>query len=264
MFGGLVQRAYSGPVRRSARSLGLEGTLASLYYGLVSLAGGETVTVEVGDVSAVFLAPTERVRERIENLATSERPVLEDLSVRLRPNDVVWDVGAHVGLYACLTDSVVEEGRVVAFEPSPARAALLSRNVRLNGADVDVANLALSDGTSTDGLDVGDRPDVAVERGDDLVRTGELPAPDVVKMDVEGGERLALDGMPRALTTCRVLYCEIHPEEVAGSERGLNGEDVRAIDDALRDAGFDVIERIHERDEQPFVRASRESDTGEQ
>ena len=53
---------------------------------------------------------------------------------------------------------------------------------------------------------------VRTERGDGSVRDGAIPAPTVVKIDVEGAEPLVLDGMRRTLADdrCRLVYCEEH------------------------------------------------------
>src|SRR4051794_39643433 len=56
------------------------------------------------------------------------------LQSRIRPGAEIWNVGANVGVYALQAANWVgPSGRVLAFEPNPAAARLLMRNVRLNG-----------------------------------------------------------------------------------------------------------------------------------
>lgn len=56
------------------------------------------------------------------------------LRKRVRPGDVVWNAGANVGVYALqLAHMVGPSGRVVGFEPNGHAAAILERNIRLNG-----------------------------------------------------------------------------------------------------------------------------------
>jgi len=51
---------------------------------------------------------------------------------------------------------------------------------------------------------------------DELVAGGEAPAPDVVKIDVEGAELDVLAGMERVLAEVRpVLICEMHGKNAA-------------------------------------------------
>ena len=63
----------------------------------------------------------------------------------VEPGDVVWDVGANVGLYSCYAAKA--GARVLAFEPSGINFGLLVAHVELNGLDQSVAPycLALTD-----------------------------------------------------------------------------------------------------------------------
>src|SRR5215813_2618674 len=61
---------------------------------------------------------------------TNELPVQEVLAKWLSPGGVFYDVGANAGFFSLIASRLVgERGRVVAFEPSPAVAASLKRNV---------------------------------------------------------------------------------------------------------------------------------------
>jgi len=50
---------------------------------------------------------------------------------RVGPNDVVVDVGAHIGRYTL--SAAVHASKVIAMEPDPGSFQILDRNVRLNG-----------------------------------------------------------------------------------------------------------------------------------
>lgn len=65
---------------------------------------------------------------------------------RLKPGDVLLDIGANVGYYTLLGARLVgSAGRVVAFEPSPTIRASLLRNIELNELDnVEVQGYAVS------------------------------------------------------------------------------------------------------------------------
>jgi hypothetical protein len=62
-------------------------------------------------------------------------------------------------------------------------------------------------------------PDSIIVQGtslDDFHFEGENPAPHIVKMDIEGGEVLALPGMRRLLETAQpVVFLELHGPEAA-------------------------------------------------
>ena len=102
--------------------------------------------------------PTLDVRIRVTNEATARLRVesvakepwtVAWLERSVRPGDVVWDVGANVGVYALLAARLLgEEGEVVAVEPGYASFAALCDNVLLNGLEKRVMPLPLVLGES--------------------------------------------------------------------------------------------------------------------
>src|SRR5439155_7240762 len=74
-----------------------------------------------------------------------ESHILRELLRALKPGDVVWDVGANVGMYAMLIARAVgPAGRVCAFEPSRACFGRLQENIDRNRAsNVTAFRLAL-------------------------------------------------------------------------------------------------------------------------
>lgn len=148
-----------------------------------------------------------------------EREVLDAIVSNLPRGGVLWDVGANVGLHAITTKRLRPDATVVAFEPSPHTAARLIANCRLNAADVAVVTSALADSNGIARLSIVTRgnsglsslrpwPDVRYEtaimcpcaRAADLVMTGALPMPNVVKLDVEGFEAEVLQGFGELLS----------------------------------------------------------------
>jgi len=130
----------------------------------------------------------------------------------VRPGDVVLDLGAHIGYCTLLLARLVgPSGRVVAFEPDPANFELLRRNVEGNGyRNVTLCPLAVSDRCGQARLyrsadNAGDhrlhaspeaRPSVAVEAVSlDHVFRDYAGRVDLIKMDVQGSEGAALEGM---------------------------------------------------------------------
>jgi FkbM family methyltransferase len=145
-----------------------------------------------------------------------EQPVVDAFAAAIRPGDVVYDIGAWIGPYTLLASKLVgPSGRVISFEPDPAAREQLERNLGLNGAaNVAVFPLALSDRNGTARLSGGGSEAVVGATGDVEIETMTLPdfiaregAPDVVKLDIEGGER-KLD--TEALSRARELFVEVH------------------------------------------------------
>lgn len=120
----------------------------------------------------------------------------------------VYDLGAHVGFYTLLSSrGVGPTGQVIAFEPLPSNVSLLKRNLVLNGCtNCRIMEVAVSDrsgsawfdaqpGRSSEGhLAPRGRVQVSVVVLDELIKEGNLPVPNVIKMDIEGAEYAALSG----------------------------------------------------------------------
>lgn len=170
----------------------------------------------------------------------------------LKPDDVLYDVGANIGAYTLLAAVTVPGIRVVSFEPSPANFAALSANVELNSVaeQVVAVPLALGDrprsavldgdaavpGTSPrleDGAPDGEATMVLVDRLDDIVERFGLPTPNHLKVDVDGNELEVLAGAERLLGSdwARTLMVELH------HERG------EAVVERLVRFGFELVER---------------------
>ncbi|HEY1332413.1 MAG TPA: FkbM family methyltransferase [Actinomycetota bacterium] len=155
-------------------------------------------------------------------LGTYEHDKQRAFARLLRPGDVLYDVGAHVGFYTLLgARTVGPKGRVVAFEPFPRNLAFLRRHLRLNRvANATVVAAAVGDAAGTAAFSEGpgaDRPTTAVAassmgrldpggphavpvvRLDEVVDRGDVPAPTALKIDVEGGEVGVLAGAERLL-----------------------------------------------------------------
>lgn len=160
-----------------------------------------------------------------------EVPVQEAMRRHLGPGGVFYDVGANIGFFALLaTRFVGDTGRVIAFEPAPDNAAAILANAALNGVErIAVVERAVGARSGTARLQVVDDQswsrledcgshlatqlviEVGVVAIDALVASGELPAPTVVKLDVEGAETAALEGMRAVLREHRpAVICELH------------------------------------------------------
>jgi FkbM family methyltransferase len=182
------------------------------------------------------------------NRSVGEKRVNSAILALTHRADVVWDVGANVGVYTrlCL-ERVGNEGHVVAVEPVPSNAARLRELGPPERLTVIEAALATTDGrmslvvSGKDGetSSLGDGPDaltVRVARGDTLVTEG-VPRPQIVKIDVEGFEGDVLDGMPDALSSVRSLIIEVHFAALA--RQGRPGEPLRLLE-LLSGDGFIV------------------------
>lgn len=116
-------------------------------------------------------------------------------------------------------------GRTMAVEPLPAAAALLRENIEVNGfAHATVIEAAIGPGPSSGTLKLGrssldgrlgdsgaDGPTVEIVSIDHGVEELGWPPPNVIKLDVEGAEVSAIEGMQRTASRCRpTLLVEVH------------------------------------------------------
>src|SRR5450759_179457 len=142
-------------------------------------------------------------------------------------SSVVYDVGAHGGWYTLLASELVgPRGKVVAFEPLPSAQTLLKRNVEINHCiNVQIVEAAVSDsdGTATFlAMTEGNLGSLSPTYGpitttvktvkiDSLVKKKTIPAPGVIKMDIEGGELVALKGAESTLIEhAPMIFLETH------------------------------------------------------
>lgn len=205
-------------------------------------------------------------RKRFYSFLTKEPDTIEWLNT-LGGDDVLWDIGANIGIYAF--PAAVRCREVWAFEPHPANYHDLWRNTRINpsltvhpvhlalGKTLELAQLYIPDTspgaamTSISSVGYRGRPihpdtysvPVPAINGDLLVRLGPTP-PTVVKIDVDGIEPDIIDGMAGLLKThIREALVETdahrsgHNEMIAFMEKlGFSFDPVRAMR-ARRDSG---------------------------
>ena len=214
-------------------------------------------TLSVRHLTKVFATPTPTHYQWIQRLL-GEQEMLELFVDHLQTGDVVWDIGAHVGVYSLLAyDIVGQTGRVYAFEPEPRTYGMLRQNCKLNKAhNLDVLPIALGDEDGEATLYTDWRAGlgihklfyetrlqkrgtaVTLHKGDTLIKNQTARPPTVVKLDVEGWEYAVLTGMTSALSHCRLLLIEVHPQNL--QQIGKSTQDVHDLVDKL---GFQIVQK---------------------
>jgi FkbM family methyltransferase len=214
--------------------------LAKATRGFLNLAAPEgihEVTIAGGSlVGASFLIDMQTEKDLW--LGTFEPELQRAVEAFIRPGMIAYDVGANIGYVTLmLTKAVGPQGRVLAFEPLPQNLERLKANLELNSVTdrVSVMRAAVGDRTGQTQFSVHESTgmgkvvgsagraeqyretiDVDLIDLDTFVFDKGHPVPDLIKVDIEGGEVLALPGMMRVLTTNRpLLFLELHGAQAA-------------------------------------------------
>jgi FkbM family methyltransferase len=180
---------------------------------------------------AQFLMPT---HWEAAYFARHEQATMSLLPELVRPGQVVYDIGANMGLYSlCFSRLVGPRGHVYCIEANPMCVYFLRANLERNGAkNHDILPVALMDGAQTcdfiinygsSGLGIaqslvssswgkpGHRVTVPADSLDHLLEQYPLQTPDFIKIDIEGGEGCAVRGMMKTLAQRRpFLLVELH------------------------------------------------------
>jgi FkbM family methyltransferase len=125
---------------------------------------------------------------------------------------IVYDIGANVGYYSLLASRVLcQSAQIIAFEPDPRNIVFLRRHLEMNRIqNVRLVEAAVSDycgeamfqqeaSRYMGALSQSGTLSVRTLSVDELIRSGEIPSPDVIKIDVEGAEKQVLGGAEETL-----------------------------------------------------------------
>ena len=255
----LKELSYNPVVIRSVRALGLRSALRKAYYVWARPRNG-IMSVKLGQFDCQFYVRTPEHLRIIGKASTGHWriEVIRFLDEKLRPGDVVYDIGSNIGICSVFAARKIgATGQVLAFEPAAETFAHLNDNLKLNGlTNARAFRVAMADYNGEAGLFTGDdllfsslvtsrngqekSQSVRVVRGDSLREEEKLPAPDVVMIDVEGFEKGVIGGLAGTLSDvkCRAVVAEVHPTLLPA---GVTGDDILNV---LSSCGFGKIDTL--------------------
>lgn len=160
---------------------------------------------------------------------TYEEEFCSRLAAAVKPGDICYDIGAFRG-YTAGVLSLAGASEVRAFEPAPVNQQAVRRVMSLNaqlpiklveaavGAEEGSIKITIHEDASMNfvGEDASGRPsiDVRLLALDSAVAAGEAPAPQLLKVDVEGAEASVLRGAAKTLReSVREIFVELHHQE---------------------------------------------------
>lgn len=135
--------------------------------------------------------------------------------------DTIVDVGANRGEFSLFASSVVKGGKVICFDPNPQCLAKLRGDILRNSiTNIEIHQVGLSSESGSmmlhvpriysgqasfgpmDDFDIEYEVKAELKRGDDVL-ANENPA--LIKIDVEGFECHAIEGLSQTIRRCRPL-----------------------------------------------------------
>lgn len=171
-------------------------------------------------------------------LGTYEPDLQAAASRFIRPSMTVYDVGANIGYISLMAARLNEpNGKVYAFEALPANIARLKQNCALNDLEGRITirhaavvaeskpvtffmhhSGAMGKAEGSAGRDEHYEQSISVNglSLDGFVYQEKNPRPELIKLDIEGGEGMALKGMRQIIKEARpVFLIELHGEQAA-------------------------------------------------
>jgi FkbM family methyltransferase len=215
-------------------------------------------------------------------MAMIDPPLLRNVRELVRPGDVVWDIGANIGLFTFAAAALSGVGgQVVAFEPDAWLVQLLKRSRALQSPEtgsITIIPAAVASQIALRQFKIARRSRASnslVEYGhsqtggcleEHTVPTfnldwlmSNLPTPNVVKCDVEGAEIEVFEGQKKMLGEVRpIVVCEVGSESSQQMTKILqdyryniyDGEKPLAGSQAIHVACWDTVAIPEERSEE--------------
>jgi len=184
--------------------------------------------------------------------------MLAELHDHCAPDATIYDIGANVGVYSLALAAGSPGRRLLAIEPAPEIRGQLQANVDCNalgdriqimdggvGDEDGMRPFYLSTYPELSGFDresatrweasLAGTVEVPVRRVDTIAERH--PAPDALKIDVEGASPAVLRGARETLRSHRpTLFIEVH-------EEGLSSDTGRKVRDILEGVDYSIAER---------------------
>ncbi len=210
-----------------------------------------------------FYTPSELCAWRAKTLFTKEPETLKWIDT-FDSNDIFWDIGANIGIYTIYA-AVKKNVKVFAFEPSPFNFYVLSKNVYLNKMSpiISLFCLAFTNKTALDYLNLTSINEGAAHTSfqttvnefgesftpqysqstmgfscEDFLKIFKISPPTHIKIDVDGAEKLVIDGAKSILKDPQVksilieMNSQLQPDE-------------EIIFDTIIDCGFSLERSDH-------------------
>lgn len=200
------------------------------YFNIVGAFRSSNKIIQVNDYLMYTIPNDNGISRELSILKTHEPLVTKILKNELKSDMVCFDIGGNIGYYVLLENKQIgNNGLIVTFEPSPINFEYLSKNVILNNvSNVILEKSAIGDINSTIKFVVSPSSnsshilqsntnedekiiDVPIITLDSYVSEKKIKNVDLIRMDMEGYEYNAYNGMKETIKKFKpAILMEIH------------------------------------------------------
>jgi len=169
---------------------------------------------------------------------------------------IFFDIGANIGWYSLLCSKIVgKTGHIYSFEPDPYLFEIIKENIVLNNLkNITVFPYAVSNKTAKEHFSLNDKQDGDNRLGskaitDKIIEVQTISIddfcnqhnvkPDFIKMDIQGSEPKAFQGMKETISKNSKIkiITEVFPEAIEDV-----GSSTEEFIDSLEKSGFTILE----------------------
>ena len=149
----------------------------------------------------------------------------------IKENDLVIDVGGHVGYFTIYAAKKAKNGKIITFEPSKESFNVLKNNLKINNIQnviIENVGVGAKSGTAILNVDVdhgignstffssknSEKEDIRITTIPEIVKKYKIESIDLLKLDCEGAEFEIILNLPSTiLNTIKKISMEIHEIE---------------------------------------------------
>ena len=224
-----------------------------IYTALEKITFGKGLPKKVNGVKVQL--PAKYIRYFPSNYEVENFKFLKE---SIQPNVVVFDIGAHIGLFSIIAAKLTNNtGKIFAFEPAPTTQKVLNQTIAINHLQQQVIPVNAAMGSEPGSItffvsdDEADNSnslvsykedrklhgiEVKVDTIDHFAAAQKLTQIDFIKIDVEGAEYDTLRGGMQVFTTFKPNFIlAIHPEPIA-----KKGDSLAAIYDLIVQLNYSI------------------------
>jgi len=190
--------------------------------------GPSLFPIKVGGLPMYFHPSMKGLSETLYFCGVHEPLTTETYVKSLRPGDNIIEIGANIGYYVLLAQSIIgTSGRIIGFEPAPDNYDILKKNTEFY-SNIEIFDLAIGNKNGNvefyiseipnwgslifrDNLFVKKKIMTRITRLDDFLTNLDNFRPTLIHMDIEGGEIQALEGANETISKYKPnLLIEFH------------------------------------------------------